>query len=383
MRGRKFLLALFAFLVGLLLCEGLVAWLYPQLFVRPKVWQFDQKLGWAHVPDASGRLIKPEFDVEYRINSFGLRDREYSRLKPPGTRRLLIFGDSFAEGWGVQMEETVGRRLERELNSTQPDFANQVLNFGVAGFGTDQELLYFDQLGRHYEPDHILLLFYPNDLLNNLSKRGIGAERGFKPYFTLDSPGNLNLRGVPVRRSAFWNDDVSGQLPWSLSLLRYVTRNWHLAALISNSFPAPLSPGQSQMFYDALYGTRPDARTARMWHLSAKVLEAFRDRVVAAGADLHLVYVPSIVQVEDADWQRKRQLNGLRGEFDLAKPNRELASISARNDNPLLDLYPAFKRSEEKLYYDESHWNRTGHRLAAQVIAAYLRTSVAPQVEGH
>ena len=382
MRVGKSLLALLAFLVGLLLCEGLVAMLYPQLFVRPKVWQFDSKLGWAHIPNATGHLIKPEFDVEYTISSAGLRDREYTREKPQGIRRLLLFGDSFAEGWGVEMAETVGRRLELALNSNQTDPIFQVLNFGVAGFGTDQELLYFDEVGRHYDPDHLLVLFYPNDLLNNVSQRGIGAERGFKPQFTLDRPGRLKLRGVPVPRSAYWSDGGGADLPWSATLMRYLTGNWHLAALVNKSMSPPLPRGQSQMFYDALYGTKPDSRTVRMWHLSAKVLEVFRARALEAGAEMHLVYVPAIVQIEDEDWRRKRDLHGLIGEFDLKKPNREIAKIAERYDVQLVDLYPGFKGSGDKLYYDESHWNRSGHGLAAELIADHLRNSPKFHVQG-
>ena len=117
MRAGKTLLVLFALVAGLLLCEGLVALFHPQLFARPDVWQFDRQLGWSHLPGGGGRLVKPEFDVGYEINAAGLREREIERRKPAGTRRLLVFGDSFAEGWGVEVEHTIGRRLEDLLNA--------------------------------------------------------------------------------------------------------------------------------------------------------------------------------------------------------------------------------------------------------------------------
>ena len=87
-----------------------------------------------------------------------------------------------------------------------------------------------------------------------------------------------------------------------------------------------------------------------------------------------LVYVPAIVQVEETNWRSKRDLYGLIGEFDLQKPNREIARLAAAYGIPLLDLYEPFMRvsEREELYYRESHWNVRGHALAANLIGDYL-----------
>ena len=46
-------------------------------------------------PGASGRTsYYGEYDVPYKINSLGLRDREFAREIPPGTVRILVTGDS-------------------------------------------------------------------------------------------------------------------------------------------------------------------------------------------------------------------------------------------------------------------------------------------------
>jgi len=364
---------LFALVAGLLLCEGLVALFHPQLFARPDLWQFDRQLGWSHLPGGGGRLVKPEFDVGYEINAAGLREREIERRKPAGTRRLLVFGDSFAEGWGVEVEHTIGRRLEDLLNAGTSPVRHEVLNFGVAGYGTDQELLLFDLLGRHYDPDALLVFFYVNDLINNQSPRGIGAERGFKPQFTITPSGDLELRGVPVRESAFWQGSGRSTGPWPHRLRRYLVSSWHLAALVNKSLAPPLPQGQRQLYYEALYGTAPDSRTRRMWELSGRVLEEFAARAAAAAVDLHLIYVPAIVQVEEANWRTKRKLHGLVGDFDLDKPNREIARLAEGYGLDLLDLTPAFRQSQVRLYYDESHWNPAGHQLAAELVAAHLK----------
>jgi hypothetical protein len=136
MRGGKWLLGLGAFVVSVALGEGLLSLIYPQVYRRPpKIWQFDAELGWAHVPGGRGRLVTPEFSVEIAINSAGLRDSEFAQAKEPGVRRILLFGDSFAEGWGVESADALSSRLQSCLR--QGGERVEVLNFGVAGYGTD------------------------------------------------------------------------------------------------------------------------------------------------------------------------------------------------------------------------------------------------------
>ena len=139
---------------------------YPQVFRRPEVWRFDAELGWSHLADSAGRLVSPEYDVEIRINSMGLRDREYARGKPAGSRRIALFGDSFVEGWGMPIDRVLNRQLEICLQEGGERV--EVANFGVAGYGTDQALLFFEQEGQRFDPDEVLLFFYSNDLWNNL-----------------------------------------------------------------------------------------------------------------------------------------------------------------------------------------------------------------------
>src|SRR4029453_16976194 len=46
-------------------------------------------------------------------NPRGSRDLERALAKPPGTRRLLSLGDSFAWGVGVELADAYPQRLER------------------------------------------------------------------------------------------------------------------------------------------------------------------------------------------------------------------------------------------------------------------------------
>lgn len=366
MKGGRFFLGLAGLAAGLLLCEAVLSWVKPQVYRRPRVWQFDPELGWSHIPSSSGWLVTPEFAVEFRINSAGLRDREFQLEKSPGVRRILVFGDSFVEGWGVRQEETVSEQLEERL------YEVEVLNFGVAGYGTDQEWLLFEKAGQRCQPDLVVVFFYGNDLWNNAARQGIGAERGYKPFFQVEPDGQLRLGGVPVKKLDFWDQEAS--LPWPRQLERYLQQHWHFYVLLRKAVAPEIPVKQQQEYYAGLYGSQDDPRWARVWELTGRILREFAARAERAGARMLLVYVPAIVQIEEEDWQMKRQLHGLMGEYDLLKPDRQLARFCHQYHIPLLDLYEPFKQaaSSQKLYFRDSHWNAQGHALAAEQLAAYL-----------
>jgi hypothetical protein len=78
----------------------------------------------------------------------------------------------------------------------------EVINAGVAAYGTGQELLLLDKEGAKYEPDLVLLLFFVgNDVANNNYKLELwdgNLKLALKPYFNLEKDGSLRL--IPVRR---------------------------------------------------------------------------------------------------------------------------------------------------------------------------------------
>lgn len=346
---------------GLLAAEGVLALLAPQIHRLPAAWEVDAQLGWRHIPGANGRLVTPEFDVGYRIDADGRRQHA-PILGVAAPARIQLYGDSFAEGWGVEADSGLAARLEAELAAGGRPAS--VSNYGVAGYGTDQEMLLFDAAGAAARPDLVLVLFYGNDLWNNASRFGIGAERGPKPYFRVGADGALHLLGQPV---------PTPPLPEKAWTQRLAER-CHLFALARKaSRPEAVDRAQSLDFYSALYG-RDEGRYRALWELAERLLAAFHERAARAGARLVLVYAPAIVQVETDDWRAKRELHGLTGDYDLAAPNRRLAEIAARGGIPFLDLGPAFAEAaaRQRLFFRDSHWTAAGHALAARTVAGFV-----------
>jgi len=101
-----------------------------------------------------------------KINSDGFRDHEYSIEKPNNTFRIIVLGDSIAFGWGLNISDTWLKQLERKLNNIDSDIHFEVLNFGVPGYNTLQEVEMFKEKGIKYKPDLIIVQFLHNDIMN-------------------------------------------------------------------------------------------------------------------------------------------------------------------------------------------------------------------------
>jgi len=99
--------------------------------------------------------------VDFQTNSKGLRDREFSYDRQPGTLRILMLGDSLTVGWGVPVERTFSKRIEKLFAADGVDA--EVINTGVGNYNTIQEVQYFMNEGFKYRPDIVVLNFFIND----------------------------------------------------------------------------------------------------------------------------------------------------------------------------------------------------------------------------
>ncbi len=108
--------------------------------------------------------LKPDLDTYFKLkplatNSDGLRDREYDRVKPAGTFRIAVVGDSFTMPSGVAIEDAFHTRLERRLNRQHADLNVEVVNFAVSGLGLREYVAIVEHRCLPYDPDLILVGF--------------------------------------------------------------------------------------------------------------------------------------------------------------------------------------------------------------------------------
>ena len=103
--------------------------------------QSDPLLGWRNRPNTAVRYGRREYSTGVSFNSLGFRDVPRSVTKPAGFGRVLALGDSFIEGYAVELEESVTRRAE--AISLAQGCQLEFVNAGVHGYSTDQEALWF------------------------------------------------------------------------------------------------------------------------------------------------------------------------------------------------------------------------------------------------
>jgi len=101
-------------------------------------------------------------------NSDGLRDKEYSKEKPPGVFRVVVIGDSLAYGLGVSRDQTWSSVLERLLNEKFPG-QFEIINLAVPGYDIVQVVEWFKKKGLAYHPDLVVYHYWLNDVVQDCS----------------------------------------------------------------------------------------------------------------------------------------------------------------------------------------------------------------------
>ncbi len=97
----------------------------------------------------------------YRTNDHGLRERDRP-AKAPGTKRVLVMGDSYTWGYAIAEEEAYPQVAERLLAERgRSDI--EVINGGIPDYNSRQERALLQQLIPTYQPDAVFLSYVVND----------------------------------------------------------------------------------------------------------------------------------------------------------------------------------------------------------------------------
>ena len=150
--------------------------------------QYDPVCSWRNMPGAEGDFRMVDSVSHVKINSHGLRsDKNYPYAK--GNKpRIAIMGDSYTWGFGVNNGKTFSDILEKDYQGQV-----EVLNAGVCGYGTDQELLLYENEIRKYHPDVVIVVMNLTDILYDNNDRGSS-----KAHFERQGNGELKLTNIPV-----------------------------------------------------------------------------------------------------------------------------------------------------------------------------------------
>ena len=353
-----------------------------------KFWQPDPLTGSRLVPGQQGWQTD-EGHAYVRINREGWRDREHALAKPAGTYRIAILGDSYAEAMQVEMERTFWWLLPQKLAAC--GFAGgrkvETLNFGVSGYGTGHELLTLRSRVWAYDPDMVLLAFFPgNDVRNNSA--ALEHLRG-RAYFSLKD-GKLYLDTAFREDPLFLEKQhISAQRAWLQDLRLYQLLRRVRAGNIAKGFhnapvAAALAAGEklSEPGLDEQVFHEPrDAAWRDAWDLTDRLVAAVADETRSHGARflLAILSTPGTVYPDVA--LRERYARSL-GVSSLFYPEARLTRLAGERGFEAIALAPQMQRVADAKHVflhgfpntrpGFGHWNEAGHALAAELIAAEL-----------
>ena len=354
---------------GLVAASLLFALALSEIVVRvmnlepPALWEFNQTVGWTYQPGIHTWYKSPEFNSWVEINSRGLHDREHPYAKPPGVFRILLLGDSFTGALEVPFESSFARLLEKRLNELAPSTRFEVINAGVGGFSTVNELLMFREEGAKYRPDLVLLCFVDADIRDNFHVTADATVPG-SPYFVL-ADGNLQLRhhptGVMTRAK---------RLVGRLRVVRLAYRMWASfgpGRAQADGRPSDAGGGSRTLPMNSLYSETRPPEWAQAIAITRALMTQLNREVSAAGAHL------AIVSLGSMEGEAIRQKSG---KPELG-PERELGELLASLRVPhvfaSVCLYDEeHTRGQAIRFKRDRHLNVHGHQLVARNVEALL-----------
>jgi hypothetical protein len=380
--GLKLLLCVIGVILGLAIAEVLVrlAGVAP-----PEVRTYDSTRGWQLKPGAIG-LQRSEGHAHVTINSGGFRGPEIPTPKPRGTVRIAVLGDSFTEAMHVLYKESFCAVIERGLarcsHSGQPV---QVLDFGVSGYGTGQELLTLRHQAWRYAPDVVILAFFAgNDVSDNSaaldSESWLNGEE-CRPHYVLRN-GALaetdEFRELPMAR--LWCRSV-----FELNRLAIMDYLGEPAVLLhrmaSASKPDARVAGHEPGLDDEIYGPPRTRQWREAWTVTENLIVAMNREVSAHGARFILVTLSTPIQVYPDAHYRSAYLKKIGGS-DLFYPEHRLDLLGAREGFVVINLAPSMQRYADQHHvflhgfsntrFGSGHWNALGHRLGGKLMVQGL-----------
>ncbi len=396
---QKLYLILFGLLFSLLVCE---VFLWVIGYSYPIFYSTDYYRGIALRPGFEG-FYEKEGKSYVRINSDGQRDREHAKMKPAGTIRIALLGDSYAEALQVPVEQAFWSILERKLQECDvfPGRRVEIINFGVSGYGTGQELITLRNNVWQYSPDIVLLAFTTNNDVTDNSRALKQTDE--IPYFAYKN-GELVYDASFRDSAAFrWHDSSLSKIGrWFhdnlriVQLVHYVQvvgklrltewRNQRRAA--PRPAPTPVAavapraaPTAEAIGVDNMIYVEPqDDHWKEAWRVTEGLIEQIHDEARQRGAKFVLVTVSNGIQAYPDPVARHTFMKHI-GTSTVFYPNLRLEDFAQRHQIDFLDLAEPMQAyaDQNKIFLHgfgkdigNGHWNPAGHRLAAELIAQRL-----------
>ena len=325
--------------------------LYPQgVLCEP-----DSLFGWIGKSEGSGVLAFEEEDTDdmhIQMNAEGFWDIEHKQLKPKGNKRILTIGDSFTIGYGLSKNKRFTELIKKSL----PSFY-EVINMGMWGYSTGQELLVLKERGLKYSPDIIILSMFIDDIFcSNLYSVNDGLY--IKPKFKVRKDNSLELDNVPI-------PDNHG-------------RSFLLNMILSRFFKLCNRMEMGSEFNKKGWISVFDKKYLKQnkYSLFLRLLNEIYHVSKSNNAEFLLVIIPYKSQVFELRGVKTNLSSSIPAErLDLMLPQKVITLFCKKTGIQVVDLLPVFVKHPhpEALYFHKDlHWTKDGNTVAAENILSFL-----------
>lgn len=317
-------------------------------------------------PNTDSRFEQPDFSYIQHVNSLGIRGRESSFKKPSRHYRVLMLGDSFTMGKGVEDDQTFSALLQVSLNERKAcgEATFEVLNGGVDSYAPVLSYLQLSGDLAPLEADLVLLDLDLSDLLQ---------EAAYRAEAVYDSTGEIV--GVPgstrplllSQRIRSWID----QHTFFTRLLFFYTnkllgyRDFSVQGIVTRANPELL---KYTLAGDAI---NRDAQWAQIFDSIEKIKKLAEKRSMAFA----LVVYPWGHQINEAEWVPGRDNFIPKGSIVSDKYLDTIYQWSKQREVELISLFPDLRayRGNAPLYFKyDMHWTAEGHKVVAAALEKYL-----------
>jgi hypothetical protein len=365
-------------LVIILIAEFSLRFIFPQPVLKhdtlteyvPPIFKNSSYLAWQLNPNASSihYAVTEEFIVNTTINSLGYRDYEFNLKKSPQTKRVLVIGDSYVFGFGVELNESFTKLLEKKLNSNKNN-SYEVINAGYKGnFAEDTQYLYLKNEGLSLKPDLIILaMTLGNDFqdinTNKIYFNGSEPVRAESLVHYIDDLGRL--RFINSRES---DNFIKRQLYRVNVALSFHS---HLYILFKNTFRDALWNfyyGKHQSIYSNEYTADINESFSKVMNYTLKISDLAKSNKIP----LIVMIIPDKAAVYDFE---VKDANGelLNWTLPSSKINYSVSPTGVKVLDLLPDLKDYVSLTHSMIYFRvDPHWNKEGHSAAADAIYTYL-----------
>ena len=159
---------------------GIMPWKYNLIqssFSGEKIFIEDSELGWISAEKVN--LVNPNFKLTIDENGA----RKSGLVRENFDKSIIVIGGSFAQGWGVNDEETFSSKLEKKYSNLK------VYNYGQGGYGTIQSLLLLKKKIQEKEMRKLVIYTF----IDHHEFRNAARMSWLRTLATLSESGNVKL----------------------------------------------------------------------------------------------------------------------------------------------------------------------------------------------